>query len=117
MHVLLRQYEEQIDKVANLYEFLEQMQLPTTPCSGRRSPPPPTEEHSRAVLYGFRERADTISQSLLDLDAEMAALQRNIDKETEMLHGRLDGVEFCISGRTFCTSGEFHFGTFSICEQ
>lgn len=85
--VLLKEYEKQVHKLADLYRFLELQQIPRFHCEK------PTDEHVKVTLRGFQERAGLIVMVLSKLDLQMGALQRNINKEALMLHGRLDGSE------------------------
>ncbi|KAF3394788.1 hypothetical protein DPV78_008498 [Talaromyces pinophilus] len=86
--LLLKEYEQQVYNVSELYRFLECMQISESYYGGQ-----PDEGHVQAVMCGFRERAGGIVMALKKLDLEMGALQRDIKKEALMLHGRLDGAE------------------------
>ncbi|EEA26166.1 hypothetical protein TMatcc_005587 [Talaromyces marneffei ATCC 18224] len=86
--IILKEYEQQVDKLSELYQFLEKLQIPDPYYYGQ-----PTDEHVKLVMRGFRERAGRVALSLVDLDAQMGAIQRSINKEALMLHGRLEGVE------------------------
>lgn len=86
--LLLQEYEKQVDKLSELYQFLEGLQIPDPYYHGQ-----PTDEHVILVMRGFRERAGGIVMALTKLDLQMGAVQRSIKKEALMLHGRLDGVE------------------------
>lgn len=85
--LLLNEYEKQVYKLAELYHFLELQQIPQFNCEK------PTDGHVKVVLRGFQERAGRIVMVLSKLDLQMGALQRSINKEASMLHGRLDGPE------------------------
>lgn len=86
--ILLKEYEQQVGKLSELYQFLETLQIPDPYYYGQ-----PTEEHVKLMMRGFRERAGGIVLTLMDLDAQMGAMQRSINKEALMLHGRLEGIE------------------------
>lgn len=83
--LLLKQYEQQVDNVSELYHFL---QFAESFHGGQ-----PDEETLDAVMFWFREYAGEIVMPLKKLDLQMGALQRDIKKEALMLHGRLDGPE------------------------
>lgn len=85
--LLLKEYENQVYKLAELYHFLELRQIPPYYCER------PADGHVKVVLRGFQERAGRIAMVLSKLDLQMGALQRSINKEALMLHGRLDGPE------------------------
>lgn len=86
--LLLKEYEQQVYNLSELYHFLEGLQIPDPYYYGR-----PTDEHVMLVMRGFHERAGRIAMALTKLDLQMGALQRSIKKEALMLLGRVDGAE------------------------
>lgn len=79
---LLREYEEQVEALSSLYQFLRQHQVDGLP----------TKDHQAFVSSEFRERAGPIARTLCSLDAQMQVLQMDMENEARAIHGSLHGV-------------------------
>lgn len=87
MVMLLKEYEHQVDAIAELCSFLQQHQMDSA--DGEKV----TMAHQSFLLREFRRRADAVAAALGDLDDQMLAFQRDMDNEAREIHGGLEEVE------------------------
>lgn len=79
---LLKEYEEQVEALSGLYQFLRQHQVDGLP----------TKDHQAFIWCEFREQAVPIARKLCSLDAQLQILQMDIENEAREIHGGLDQV-------------------------
>jgi hypothetical protein len=83
---LLKEYEEQVEALSSLYQFLRQHQVDGLP----------TKNHQTFISCEFRKRAGPIARTLCSLDAQMQVLQMDMENEARKIHGSLHGVNILL---------------------